>query len=107
MSIFELRTYDVVVGKMGEVGRLYESEGYPALQAGGFDKHLVGYFTGDIGGMNQLIHLWKFADDNERRAHWNRLFSDDAFMAFAAKLRPMLRAQNNKLMLSAPWGPGL
>ena len=29
---------------------------------------LVGYFTGDIGAVNQLIHVWKFDDDADRRA---------------------------------------
>ncbi|NDG11849.1 MAG: hypothetical protein EB124_01715 [Betaproteobacteria bacterium] len=46
MAIYELRTYDVVVGKMAEVIALYQQEGWPAIQ-----KHpakLVGYFTGDV-----------------------------------------------------------
>ncbi|MGH1357912.1 MAG: NIPSNAP family protein [Burkholderiaceae bacterium] len=107
MSIYELRTYTVVTGKMGDVIKLYQSEGFPALKAGGFDQQLVSYFTGDIGAMNQLIHIWKFDDDNARRDFWKSLFADDAFMAFAGKLRPMLESQQNKLMLGAPWGPTL
>ncbi len=104
MAIYEMRTYTVIVGKMGEVTEHYKTLGYPALQAGGFDKHLVGYFTGDIGALNQLVHIWKFEDDNERREFWGRLFADEAFMAFAMKLRPLLLKQENKLMLAAPWG---
>lgn len=107
MAIFELRTYSVVTGKMGDVVKLYKAAGYPALEAGGFSKHLVSYFTGDIGAMNQLIHIWKFDDDNQRREFWKSLFADADFMAFAGQLRPMLNAQENKLMLSAPWGPQL
>ncbi|MCP5266338.1 MAG: NIPSNAP family protein [Burkholderiaceae bacterium] len=105
MAIYEMRTYDVVVGKMGEVVRLYRDEGFPALKAGGFDAKLVAYFTGDIGAMHQLIHIWKFDDDADRRRHWDGVFADTDFMAFAAKLRPMLRNQQNKLMMAAPWGP--
>jgi hypothetical protein len=26
-------------------------------------------------------------------------------MAFARKLRPLIRSQENKLLLAAPWGP--
>ncbi len=105
MAIYELRTYDIVVGKMAEVLKLYQSAGYPAIEKGGFNQNLVGYFSGDIGALNQLIHIWKFEDDNARRDFWTRLFRDDDFMAFAAQLRPMVRAQHNKLMLNAPWGP--
>ena len=42
MAIYELRTYQVVVGKMADVTALYKAEGWPAL-----DKHpkkLVSYF---------------------------------------------------------------
>ncbi len=103
MAIFELRTYSVVVGKMAEVVDLYQREGWPALEK--HPKKLVGYFTGDIGAMHQLVHLWKFDDDADRRAFWNGVFSDPVFMAFAAQLRPMLRDQENKLLMAAPWGP--
>jgi hypothetical protein len=103
MAIFELRTYDVVVGKMADVTELYRTEGWAAIER--HPKKLVGYFTGDIGALNQLVHLWKFDDDADRRAFWKGLFSDPQFMAFAAKLRPLLRAQENKLLLAAPWGP--
>jgi len=103
MAIYELRTYTVIVGKMAEVTELYKREGWPAI-----DKHpkrLVGYFTGDIGALNQLVHLWKFEDDADRRAFWRGIFGDPEFMAFAGKLRPLLLSQENKLMLNAPWGP--
>jgi len=103
MEIFELRTYDVVVGKMAEVVELYKAEGWPALQR--HPQRLVGYFTGDVGAVNQLMHLWKFNDDADRRAFWAGVYGDEQFMAFARKLRPLLLSQNNKLMLSAPWGP--
>ncbi len=103
MALYELRTYQVTVGKMAEVVNHYKTEGWPVL-----DKHpkkLVGYFTGDIGALNQLVHLWKFDDDNDRRAFWAGVFGDADFMAFAAQLRPLLQSQENKLMMAAPWGP--
>ena len=102
MAIFELRTYTAIVGKMAEVVELYKTQGWPALA-----KHpdrLVSYFTGDIGALNQLVHLWKYEDEADRRGFWAGVFGDPAFMAFAAKLRPLLAAQENKLLLAAPWG---
>jgi hypothetical protein len=103
MAIYELRTDNVTVGKMAEVVSLYKNEGWPALAK--HPQKLVGYFTGDIGALNQLIHVWKFDDDADRRAFWAGVFTDADFMAFAGKLRPLLQSQENKLMLSAPWGP--
>lgn len=102
MAIYEMRTYTLIVGKMADVVQLYKTEGWPALQK--HPQKLVGYFTGDIGAMNQLIHIWKFDDDADRRAFWAGVFSDEQFMAFARQLRPMILSQENKLMMAAPWG---
>jgi hypothetical protein len=103
VAIYELRTYSVIVGKMAEVVELYKTQGWPALAR--HPEKLVGYFTGDIGALNQLVHLWKFDDDADRRVFWAAVFADAEFMAFAAQLRPLLAAQENKLLLAAPWGP--
>jgi len=103
MAIYELRTYTAVVGKMADVVQLYKAEGWPALAR--HPQKLVGYFTGDVGALNQLVHLWKFDDDADRRAFWAGVYKDAEFMAFAAKLRPLLLSQENKLMMAAPWGP--
>jgi len=70
MALYELRTYTLYVGKMAEATRLYQQLGFPALAKGGHDKKLIGYFQGDTGTINQLVHLWKFDDDADRRAHW-------------------------------------
>ena len=106
MSLYELRTYSLYVGKMAEGVRLYQEFGFPALHAGGFDKMLVGYFQSDVGQLHQLVHMWKFDDDADRRAHWKALFADKAFMeGFAVKFRPLVMTQEVKLLLPAPWGP--
>ena len=47
MALYEMRTYTLYVGKMAEAVKLYQELGYPALQKGGHDKKLIGYFQGD------------------------------------------------------------
>ena len=105
MSIYEMRTYDVTVGHMPEVSRLYNEEGWSALEAGGHTTKLVGYFTSDTGALHQLVHLWRFDDDADRRAFWAQLFADDEFMKFAVQLRPHVDKQTVQLLNSAAWGP--
>ena len=70
MALYELRTYTLYVGKMAEATKLYQELGFPALKKGGHDKKLVGYFQADTGTINQLVHLWKFDYDADRRKHW-------------------------------------
>ena len=105
MAIYELRTYQLFVGKMKEAVGIYKDYGWPALEKGGFDAKLVGYFISDTGGMHQLVHLWKFDDDADRRNHWDTLFADKDFMVFAGKIRPLIMTQNVQLLSAAPWGP--
>ena len=106
MAIYELRAYTPHVGKMPEAVRLYQEHGFPALKKGGHDANLVGYFQSDTGMINQLVHLWKFADDAGRRAHWAAVFANPDFMdGFAVKFRPLVMTQEVKLPQAAPWGP--
>ena len=103
--IYEKRTYSVKVGEMQEVKRLYSTEGWPVITSAGFDKRLIGYFTSDTGDLHQLIHLWRFESDEDRRGFWSQVYENKRFMAFARKLRPLINTQNVQLMLAAPWGP--
>ena len=103
--IYEKRSYSITIGEMSEVKRLYSTLGWPALEAGGFSKNLIGYFTSDTGELSQLIHLWRFESDEDRRSFWKRLLEDTDFMVFVKQLRPLIRTQSNQLLLAAPWGP--
>ena len=101
MNIFELRTYTLHVGKLSKAIEIYQDLGWPALQK--YKKNIIRYYIGDVGALNQIIHIWKFEDDNERRRLWKQIFSDEDFIKFAAKFRPLVLNQENKLMTQAPW----
>jgi hypothetical protein len=105
MTVYEMRTYALHVGKMAEAVKLYTEFGYPALQKGGQDKKLIGYFQADTGMINQLVHLWKFNDDADRRALGVGVRHKDFVEGFAVKFRPLLASQEVKLLTAAPWEP--
>lgn len=105
MTLYEKRTYQVTTGKMAEALKLYQEVAWPVLEAEGFSKYLVGYFISDTGPLHQLIHIWRFDDDNERRDFWRRLYASESFMRFAGQVRPLLKSQEVQLMINAPWGP--
>ena len=106
MTVCEMRTYTVQVGKMPEAIQLYTQCGEPALHKGGFAKKLVGYFISDTGTLHQLVHLWKFDDDADRRTHRATLFADNDFIeVFAAQFRPLVQPQEVTLLTATPWGP--
>ncbi len=105
MTIYEKRTYSITVGQMSEIIRLYTDEGWPVMQAAGFGRNLVGYFISDTGQLHQLVHIWRFDSDSDRREFWKRLYANKEFMAVAAQIRPLIQTQEVQLLVSAPWGP--
>ena len=74
MALYELRTYTLYVGKLGEAQKLYQELGWPGLQPD--SGKLIGYFIGDVGAMNQIVHLWRFEDDADRRALAAKVLGD-------------------------------
>ena len=105
MTVYEKRTYSITVGKMSEIVRLYTDEGWPVLEAAGFGRNLVGYFISDTGQLHQLIHLWRFESDSDRRDFWKRVYANKEFTVFAVQIRPFIETQEVQLLVSAPWGP--
>jgi len=103
MNIFELRTYTLHVGKLGQAIQIYNELGWPALKK--YNENIVRYFIGDVGALNQIIHVWQFEDDNNRRDLWKTIYADKDFIKFASEFRPLVLSQENKLMTAAPWTP--
>lgn len=101
MNIFELRTYTLHVGKLGQAIQIYNELGWPALKK--YNENIVRYFIGDVGALNQIIHVWQFEDDNNRRELWKTIYADKDFIKFASEFRPLVLSQENKLMTAAPW----
>ncbi len=104
MPLYEKRTYQIITGKMPQVLEI-EAKMYAVMEAEGFSDHLIGYFTSDTGPLHQLIHIWRFDDDAERRDFWKRLFASEAFIALAVQVRPLFQGQEVQLMINAPFGP--
>ena len=103
MNIFELRTYTLHVGKLSKAIEIYQDLGWPALQK--YKKNIIRYYIGDVGALNQIIHIWQFEDDNARRELWKTIYNDKDFIKFATEFRPLVLTQENKLMTAAPWTP--
>ena len=103
MNIFELRTYTLHVRKLSKAIEVYKDLGWPALQK--YKKNIIRYYIGDVGALNQIIHIWQFEDDNARRELWKIIYKDKDFIKFASEFRPLVLTQENKLMTAAPWTP--
>jgi hypothetical protein len=101
--IVEERIYTLHAGKAPEYLRLYEAEGLEIQRR--ILGRLVGYFTTEVGPLNQVVHLWAYEDLAERSQRRSRLQADDSWRGYTQKVRPLIVHQENKLLNPAPFSP--
>jgi hypothetical protein len=95
--IYELRTYTLQPGtqaqyikQSGEIGRRIRGDRYGTFEGG---------WTTEFGTLNQYVHLWSFADLNERERLRGELAKNEAWSREYLPLsRPMMLAQENKIL---------
>ena len=81
--IVEERIYRIRPGQMQSYLHLVSSEG-SAIQRPILGD-LSGYFTTEIASINQVIHLWCFADLNDRAARQRTLATNPHWQEFTRK----------------------
>jgi hypothetical protein len=95
--IYELRTYTLQPGtqpqyikQSAEVGRKIRGDNYGKFEGG---------WTTEFGTLNQYVHLWSFADLNERERLRGELAKNEAWnKEYLPISRPMMLAQENKIL---------
>ncbi len=100
--IIEKRTYTLLPGMMPAFLALYEAEGL-ALHT----KYLpmLGYFTSDIGALNQVITMWGYDSMAQRDDLRAKLYADPAWIAFGPKTTPFIQTMESAILRPAPWSP--
>ena|SRR5579863_6017604 len=101
--IVEERIYTLHPGKVPEYLRAYESEGL-AIQTRILGR-LVGYFTTEFGPLNQIIHMWGYESLEERTRRRGELLADPAWKNYVAKIQPLIRTMENKLLMPTSFSP--
>ncbi len=81
--IIDHRTYTIPTGLIRDFLSLYAAEGL-AVQT----QHLgspLGYYTTDIGELNQVVHLWGYTDMADRERRRAALEADPRWLAYRRK----------------------
>ncbi len=101
--IVEQRTYTLHPGKVPEYMKLYEDEGF-AIQTP-ILGNLLGWYYTDFGPQNQIVHVWGYESYRDRDSRRAALHKSPEWRAFLQKILPLIRSQENKTLLPAPWSP--
>ncbi|MGB1884398.1 MAG: NIPSNAP family protein [Gammaproteobacteria bacterium] len=99
--IVDHRTYTIHPGKIGEFLDLYRRLAYPLQK-----KYLgdcIGWYTStDIGQLNQVVHLWRFSDLNDRGQRRANMAADPAWPTYLEQATPLIQHMENKILTAAP-----
>ncbi len=66
---------------------------------------LVGYYSSEIGPINQIVHIWAFASLDDREARRAALMADPDWRAFLPRIRDLIDVAETKIMKPAPFSP--
>merc|ERR1712038_299555 len=90
--IFELRTYDLVPKDVGKFLALSKEKFHLRTQ----HSVLLGYWTAELGGLNQVVHLWQYESYSHRAEIRARLGGDQEWQQeYFQKILPWLQHQDN------------
>ncbi|MFY9958510.1 NIPSNAP family protein [Bradyrhizobium sp.] len=66
---------------------------------------VVGVFATEFGTLNQIVHMVAFEDLADRAVRRATLRANPEWEAYARQVRPMIVAQENRLLMPASFSP--
>ena len=97
-----MRTYTLHPGKVAEFEALIEREALPHLTK---YASLVGWWSTDIGPLNQVVHLWAYENLGERERARRRQGEDATLAAFRPKAQQLVVSQESKILVPSSFSP--
>ncbi len=101
--LVEMRTYTFIPGAITKFMALYQEKGLE-IQKNTLG-HLVGYFTTEIGPLNQTVHLWGYDSLDDRQRRRGALAADPNWQSFLAEILPLLIRQDSQLLTPTSFSP--
>lgn len=100
--VVDHRTYTLCPGKLPRFVEVYAELAWPLQQ-----RHLgdcIGWYTSmDIGQLNQIVHMWRFSDLNDRAERRAALAADPGWPAYLEQATPLIQHMENKILHAAPF----
>lgn len=101
--IVEERTYTLQAGKTSSYLAEYAKRGMEPQREHLGD--LIGYFTTEIGTLNQVVHLWGYRDLGDRQERRQRLYADARWQEYVPTIRQWVVQQENRILVPASFSP--
>ena len=57
----------------------------------------------DIGDLNQIVHLWRYKDLNDRAERRAKLGADENWTHYLTQATPLIQTMKNQILLAGPF----
>jgi hypothetical protein len=101
--LVEMRTYTFMPGAVAKFMAIYQEKALEIQRK--TLGHLVGYFTTEIGSLNQTVHLWGYDSLDDRQRRRAALAADPNWQAFLAEILPLLMRQESQILTPTSFSP--
>lgn len=100
--VYELRTYQIVPKNYSEFLKLSNEKISLRLAV----SKCLGYWCTDLGGLNEVVHIWEYDDFSHRTKTRKRLAGDQSWQSeYFQLVLPWFQHQENAVMFAFPWWP--
>jgi hypothetical protein len=99
----EERTYTLQPGKTADYLKAYEEVGLGVQRA--ILGNLIGYFTTEIGILNQVVHMWGYESLNDRQERRKKLYENPIWQNYVRTIRPWVMNQENRILVPTSFSP--
>ena len=99
--LVEMRTYTLAPGATARYLKTYAEKGL-AVQTRILGC-LVGYYTVEIGSLNQVVHLWGYDSLDERSSRRAILWKDPEWRSYVKEIANLVQAQEACILSPAPF----
>jgi hypothetical protein len=101
--IVEERIYTAQPGKTQEWVAYYGEHGLPIQQR--LLGKLIGFFTSEIGTLNQIVHIWAYDSLAHREQCRAAMAKDPAWQAYLKEAPKVLQAQETRILVPTAFSP--
>ncbi|EDV22555.1 uncharacterized protein TRIADDRAFT_58894 [Trichoplax adhaerens] len=101
-KMYELRTYSIQPAEFGNFLKLTQEQFHLRTA----HSKLLGYWTSELGGLNQVVHIWEY-DTFQHRTNVRKALADDPqwISNYISIMMKKLVQQDNVVMFPLPWYP--
>ena len=101
--ILDERTYAIYPAHVKEYLDIYVAEGMD-LQISHLGD-LVGWFTTDAGVVNEVVHMWRYADMGDRERRRAAMDADPRWQVFRARTSGFVQSMRSRILRPTAFSP--